>query len=380
MALKGIKVIELAGLAPAPFCGMVLADFGASVIRIDRVGNHFEADCVANGKQSLALNLRHPEGVGILRKLSKNCDVLIEPYRKGVMEKLGIGPTVLLKDNPKLIYARLTGYGQEGKYSARAGHDINYIGISGLLSLFGRFGEKPLFPVNAVADFAGGGLMCALGIILALFERQSSGIGQVVDCNMVEGSAYLGSWLYRSQNLPIWGNPRGKNIIDSGAHFYETYETKDGKFMAVGAIEPQFYKQLLEGLGLTEENVPQFPDFERGKQIFTAKFLEKTQDEWSKIFDGRDACVTPILSLDEAPKHEHNTERKSFIQSWNNGRMVPIPAPILCRTPGESQCVNPPPQRGQQTEMILKDLGYDKDGISKLENDGVIETYKMSKL
>jgi alpha-methylacyl-CoA racemase len=214
MALRGIKVLEFAGLAPVPFCGMVLADFGASVLRVDKLQANTDLDSLGNGKQSIALNLKHPDGVEIVKRLAKTSDVLIEPFRKGVMEKLGLGPEILMKDNPRLIYARLTGYGQSGYYCKNAGHDINYVGLSGLLSLFGRSGEKPIFPVNFAADFAGGGLTCALGILLALHERHSSGLGQVIDSNMVEGTAYLGSWLYRSQNLPIWGNERGKNHLD----------------------------------------------------------------------------------------------------------------------------------------------------------------------
>lgn len=202
---------------------------------------------MANGKKSLALNLKCPEGVQIFKKLCKTSDVLLEPFRKGVMEKLGLGPDVLLKENSRLIYARLSGFGHSGPLSNNAGHDINYVALSGLMSLFGRKNEKPFPPINLVADFGGGSVMCSLGIILALFERNSSGLGQVVDNAMVNGSAYLGSWLYRSQKLPLWGKDRGENILDGGAHFYEIYETKDGKFMSVGALEPQFYEELLEG-------------------------------------------------------------------------------------------------------------------------------------
>lgn len=204
-------------------------------------------DCLGNGKKSLALNLKHPEGVNILKTLCKSSDVLIEPFRKGVMEKLKLGPDVLLKNNSRLIYARLSGYGHSGTFSDNSGHDINYVALSGLLSLFGRKGENPIQPVNIVADFGGGGLMCALGIVLALFERNSSGLGQVVDNAMVNGAAYLGSWLYRSQKLPTWGKQRGENLLDTGTHFYEVYKTKDGKYMSVGALEPQFYAELLQG-------------------------------------------------------------------------------------------------------------------------------------
>lgn len=211
------------------------------------MGSNVDLDCMANGKKSVALNLKHPAGLIALKKICNKSDVLIEPFRRGVMEKMNLGPDILLKENPQLIYARLSGYGHSGLFSHNAGHDINYVALSGLLSLFGRRSENPLPPVNSIADFGGGGLMCALGIVLALFERKSSGLGQVVDNSMVNGAAYLGSWLYRSQNLPIWGKERGENILDSGAHFYEVYKTKDGKFLSVGALEPQFYEELLKG-------------------------------------------------------------------------------------------------------------------------------------
>lgn len=212
-----------------------------------KIGANSSYDCLGNGKKSLALNLKHSEGQNILKELCKKADVVIEPFRKGVMEKLKLGPEDLLKDNPRLIYARLSGYGQSGSFSNNAGHDINYVALSGLLSRFGRKNENPHVPVNVVADFGGGGLMCALGILLALLERKNSGLGQVVDNSMVNGAAYLGSWIYRSQKLPVWGQKRGENILDGGAHFYEVFKTKDGKFMSVGAIEPQFYAELLKG-------------------------------------------------------------------------------------------------------------------------------------
>ncbi|XP_072353421.1 alpha-methylacyl-CoA racemase isoform X3 [Scyliorhinus torazame] len=247
MALAGIRVIELAGLAPSPLCGMILADFGAKVVRIDRT-RAFTADVLGRGKRSVALNIKKPEGAEVLKQLCNRSDVLIEPFRRGVMEKLGLGPEGMLEQNPKLIYARLSGFGQSGQYSKNAGHDINYIALSGLLSKFGRKGENPYAPLNVVADFAGGGLMCAMGIILALYERIKSGKGQVIDANMVEGAAYCSSWLWKSQQLSLWNRERGENLLDTGAPFYETYKTSDGKYMAVGALEPQFYDKLIEGV------------------------------------------------------------------------------------------------------------------------------------
>ncbi|KAJ3653746.1 hypothetical protein Zmor_012983 [Zophobas morio] len=370
MALRGIKVLELAGLAPAPFCGMILADFGADVLRVDKIGSDTNVDTLGNGKKSIALNLKHPDGVTIVRNLAKKSDVLIEPFRAGVMEKLGLGPDILLKDNPKLIYARMTGYGQTGPFAKSAGHDINYLALSGLLSLFGRKHEKPVFPVNYAADFAGGGLICALGVTLALLERQKSGLGQVVDSSMVEGTAYVGSFLYRSQVLPMWGRQRGENILDTGAHFYEVYETKDGKYVSVGALEPQFYAKLIEGLGIDEDEAPHFGDFDKLKVLFEAKFREKTLKEWCAIFDGTDACVAPVLSLEEAPKHPHNLERGSF----EGG--VPKPAPVLSRTPGKSKGVEKLPQVGEHTRAVLASVGYSEGDINKLVENGVIDVCK----
>nr|CAH7753886.1 unnamed protein product [Callosobruchus chinensis] len=270
------------------------------------------------------------------------------------------------------------GYGQEGPLAKRAGHDINYIAISGLLSLFRRKGEAPLPPVNLAADFGGGGLMCALGILLALLERSKSGLGQVVDNSMVHGSAYLGSWLYRSQNLPIWGNKLGENILDSGAHFYQVYRTKDEKYLAVGALEPQFYAELLKGLGLTEEQAPQFGDFSELKTLFSGIFKQKTRQEWSDIFDELDACVTPVLELEEAPKHAHNASQDTFIET--EGSIVPKPAPKLSKTPGISMATKRAARCGEHTKEILTELGFSPQEIKTLEEGKIIECHSPSKL
>ena len=245
-ALQGIRVVEMAGLAPAPYCGLILADFGAEVVRVDRVGAG-SMDQLARGKRSVAVNLKSPEGVETVLRLMETADVLLEPYRPGVMERLGLGPDVACARNPRLVYARLTGFGQDGPYAPMAGHDINYIAISGALSLLGRKGEKPLAPVNLLGDFAGGGMLCALGICLALLERTHSGKGQVVDTAMVDGAAYLATFVYKFRNSGMWRDERGTNMLDSAAPFYDTYRTKDGEFMSVGAIEPQFYAALLKG-------------------------------------------------------------------------------------------------------------------------------------
>ncbi|KAG7208820.1 hypothetical protein KM043_015010 [Ampulex compressa] len=309
MPLKGIKVLELAGLAPGPFCGMVLADFGASVIRIDQVrASQLYTDILGHGKRSIALNLKTREGVDIFKKLSDQSDVIIDPFRRGVTEKLKIGPNDIMKSNNKLIYARLTGYGQYGSYADMSGHDINFLGISGLLSLFGRYNQKPTPPINLAADFGGGGLMCAFGIILALYERSKSNVGQIIDASMVDGTAYLGSWLFRSQKSYLWGNERGKNILDSGTHFYDTYETKDKKYMCVGALEPQFYDEFISKLGFSKDEIPHLDNFEENREKLEKIFKTKTQSEWCAIFDGTDACVTPVLNLEKVADHPHNRE------------------------------------------------------------------------
>lgn len=344
-----------------------------------QIHNNTDLDSLGNGKKSISLDLKHPKGINIFKMLCKNSDVLIEPFRAGVMEKLGLGPKVLLEDNPRLIYARLTGYGQSGPFSKKAGHDINYVALSGLLSLIGRRNENPLAPVNLIADFGGGGLMCALGILLALFERTTSGLGQVVDNSMTHGSAYLGSWLIRSQKLPIWGQERGKNMLDTGTHFYEVYKTKDGKYMSVGALEPQFYSQLLNGLGLSEEEVPQFADNnEELKLLFATKFSEKTQQEWCNIFDFTDACVAPVLSLEEAARHKHNVEQETFVKTSDG--FVPRPAPKLSRTPGTTCSMNDSPKCGQHTKEILISLGFSDEIINQLEKDNIVKCYQISKL
>src|SRR5262245_25601726 len=271
-ALEGIRVVEMAGLAPAPFCGLILADFGADVVRVDRVGAG-SVDQLARGKRSAAVNLKSPEGVATVLRLIDRADVLLEPYRPGVMERLGLGPDVAAARNPRLVYARLTGFGQDGPYASMAGHDINYIAISGALSLLGRKGEKPLAPVNLLGDFAGGGMLCALGICLALLERAHSGKGQVVDTAMVDGAAYLATFVYKFRNSGMWRDERGTNMLVIAAPFYVTYLTKDGEFMSVGAIEPQFYSALLKGLGIDAEGMP--PQLDQSSWANTkARFAE----------------------------------------------------------------------------------------------------------
>ncbi|KAL7854155.1 hypothetical protein AOLI_G00209990 [Acnodon oligacanthus] len=374
MALAGVRVIELAGLAPAPFCGMILADFGAKVIRVDRTKVAMAVDTLARGKQSVAVNLKSPDGVAVIKRLCVQSDVVLEPFRKGVMEKLGLGPEELQKENPQLIYARLTGYGQSGSYAMAAGHDINYVALSGLLSMLGRSSEKPYAPLNLVADFAGGGLMCALGILLALLERNRSGKGQIVDASMVEGAAYIGSFMWKSRSIGLWNRPRGENMLDSGAPFYDTYRTADGKYMAVGAIEPQFYDQLIQGLGLDAVDLPaqmSVSDWPQLKQTFTRIFAKKTQAEWTRIFYGTDACVTPVLSLDEVGSHPHNHERGSFLRNAQ-GEVSPRPSPVLSRSPAEPS-MSRDPFIGEHTRAVLKEYGFEAAQVEKLLSAGIVE-------
>uniref|UniRef100_A0A8C9KS35 Alpha-methylacyl-CoA racemase n=1 Tax=Serinus canaria TaxID=9135 RepID=A0A8C9KS35_SERCA len=300
---------------------------------------------------------------------------LFHPVWFCVMERLGLGPEVLLRENPRLIYARLTGFGQTGEYAKSAGHDINYLALSGVLSKLGRKNENPYAPVNLLADFAGGGVMCALGIVIALFERAKSGKGQVIDASMVEGVAYLGSFLWKSQSLGLWSQPRGENLLDSGAPFYETYRTSDGRFMAVGAIEPKFYEQLIKGLGLNLDELPaqmSFSNWPEMKKKFASIFAQKTQAEWCSIFDSTDACVTPVLSFEDAPSHQHNKERSSFFKN-DPGEISPRPAPVLSRTPAVPSCKRDP-FVGEHTEEILLEYGFTKQEIAKLYSDKTIES------
>ncbi len=329
-ALKGIRVVEMAGLAPAPFCGMILADFGADVVRIDRVGAP-SFDQLARGKRSVGVNLKHPDGVATVLRLVERADVLLEPFRPGVMERLGLGPETACARNPRLVYARLTGFGQDGPYASMAGHDINYIAISGALSLLGRRGEKPLPPVNLLGDFAGGGMLCALGIALALVERAQSGKGQIVDAAMVDGAAYLSTFVYKFRNAGMWRDERGTNMLDTGAPFYDTYRTKDGKYVSVGAIESHFYAALLTGLGLDAAAMPHQMDQAKWPETaarFAEIFASRTRDEWCAVFDGTDACVAPVLSLGEAAEHPHNRARQLLIAD-TAGKTEPAPAPRL---------------------------------------------------
>lgn len=375
--LDGIRVIEMAGLAPAPYAGMILADFGADVVRVDRSPTSGAKpdptrDHLARGKRSIGLNLKDPRGVDLLMRLLATADVLIEPFRPGVMEKLGVGPDVALTRNPRLVYARLTGWGQAGPYAAMAGHDTNYIAISGALSCFARRGERPLPPVNLLGDFAGGGMLCAMGVVLALFERSRSGRGQVIDSAMVDGAANLAAFLFGFRAAGLWSDEAGTNLLDGGAPFYDTYETADGKFMSVGAIEPQFYAQLLEGLGLDASEMAHQYDRDAWPKTaarFADVFKTKSRDQWAVIFDGTDACVAPILTLGEAPGHPHNRARGTFTRGVG-GSIAPQAAPRLSRTPGHAATAAPLP--GANTEEVLLTCGVTAEDSKKLVAEGVV--------
>jgi alpha-methylacyl-CoA racemase len=375
--LDGFRVLDFSRLAPGPYGGMLLADMGANVIRVDRapLGTDLGAafgDTLGRGKRSVGLDLKKPAGVEVALRVLDTCDVLLEGFRPGVMERLGLGPDVVLERNPRIVYARLTGWGQEGPLSMEAGHDINYIAVSGVLHALGRRGDRPLPPINLLGDFAGGGLMCAFGIVLALLEREKSGKGQVVDAAMIDGAMNLLTFLASAFQADMWG-PRGTNLIDTGAHFYEVYETSDGGFMSVGAIEPQFYAEFLDGIGMTSD-----PDF--AKQHDQSKwpqlqkrvaeiFKTKTREEWTNIFKGRDACTYPVLSPKEAASHPFNTERSTHVKGAFDV-MQPAPAPRLSRTPGEVEAG--PPQPGQHTRDVLREAGYSDEEIEKLGADEAV--------
>ncbi|KAI8925309.1 alpha-methylacyl-CoA racemase [Entophlyctis helioformis] len=382
MALNGLKVFEFAGLAPGPFAGMVLADFGADVVRIDRSDASSTMDVLARGKRSIQVNLKDQAAVAVVRRLLATADVLIDPFRPGVLERLGLGPDVLLKDNPRLVYARLTGFGQTGPLANMAGHDINYIAITGVLAMLGRKGERPMFPANLLGDFAGGGMLCVVGILLALLERQRSGQGQVVDAAMVDGSTYLSSFIFKMRQRGFWNAARGENMLDSGAPFYEVYETKDGKYMAVGSIEPQFYRLLLKGLGLDPKTLPAQMDmssWDELKATFAAAFKTKTRDEWSAVFVGTDACVTPVIEPDEAPLFAANRERSVLVAPAgcdvsDAEQYEPAPAPRLSRTPGRNSAAveGRAPEMGAHTADVLREAGFSADEITRAHKTGLV--------
>ena len=335
--LHGVRVVELAGLAPGPFGCMILADLGADVVRIDRPGAaalSAPPGVLDRGRRTITLDLKTAAGVASLLRLASRADVLVEGYRPGVAERLGFGPAAVETINPGLVYARMTGFGQDGPLAQRAGHDIGYIALAGLLEPLGRAGERPHAPYNLLGDFAGGGLLLALGVLAALLERERSGRGQVVDAAMVDGSALLSAFHSGMLANGLWAHPRGENTIDGGAPFYDTYRTSDGGFVAVGSLEPAFYAALLDGLGLAGSDLPEQYDRDGWpvlRQRFAERFASRTRDEWATVFADVDACVTPVLTPAEAPDHPHNRARRTFVEV--GGYAQPAPAPRFGRTP-----------------------------------------------
>ena len=328
--LTGIRIVELAGIGPGPFCGMMLADHGAEVIRVDRPGATSDPrDPLLRGRTSMRLDLKSPGDIAKLRELAKTADGLVEGFRPGVMERLGIGPDALLADNPKLVYGRMTGWGQDGPYAPAAGHDINYIALSGVLGALGRAGEKPTPPINLVGDFGGGAMMLAFGMVAGLLAVKNGAPGQVIDCAMTDGSALLMAMMWGFRDSGMWSDERGTNLLDTGAPFYDTYETADGGYVAIGSIEPQFYALLREKLGLTDD--PLFDaQFDRAqwpaqKTRLTAVFRTKTRDQWCALMEHGDVCFAPVLSMAEALEHPHNVARATFVEV--GGVVQPAPAP-----------------------------------------------------
>ncbi|MFF0450300.1 CaiB/BaiF CoA transferase family protein [Streptomyces sp. NPDC004609] len=374
--LYGVRVLEIASLAPAPFTCMVLADLGADILRIDRVTDVDDrpqptGDPLHRGRRSVAVDLKNPDGAALVRRLAATADVFVEGFRPGVTERLGIGPADLRAANRRLVYGRMTGWGQTGPLAHRAGHDINYIGLAGALEPIGRAGERPVPPLNLVGDFGGGGMLLAVGILAALYEREHSGLGQVVDAAMVDGAALLTAPLHGLRATGQWDNPRGHNLLDGGAPFYDTYETADGRYMAVGALEPHFYAQLLAGLGLADADLPEQDDRDRWSELrarFTAAFATRTRDEWTAVFDGTDACVTPVLSPWEAHLHPHNAARGVFTDLV--GSRQPAPAPRLERTAGTIG--TPAPAPGQDTAAALLAWGVDAGAVADLTARGAV--------
>ncbi|RJG02669.1 CaiB/BaiF CoA transferase family protein [Noviherbaspirillum sedimenti] len=376
--LNGIRIVEFAGMGPGPFCAMMLSDMGAEVIRIQSKNSssvtpvsNSKFDVMARGRRSMAIDLKKPGAADAMLQLIDRADALIEGFRPGVMERLGLGPEICCKRNSKLVFGRMTGWGQTGKLSATAGHDINYISLSGALNAMGSRGAPPAVPLNLVGDFGGGGMMLAFGVVCALLEARESGKGQVVDAAMTDGSALLSSMMFGLNEAGLWSNQRGDNLLDGAAHFYSTYECADGKCVSVGAIEPQFYKALLLGLDVSDPLFNNQMDkalWPELKSRLAKIFKTRHRDEWAAIFDGSDACVTPILDWDEAIQHEHNRDREAFVEI--DGVMQPAPAPRFSRTKPEMPLV--PAHASEHTSAILSEWGIDVQTVSLLREQGAI--------
>ncbi len=379
--LSGVRIIEVAGIGPGPFCAMMLADMGADVVRVDRaqsvVGGDPErppADVLMRGRRSIGVDLKNPDGVEALLRLVASADALIEGFRPGVMERLGVGPEVCLARNPRLVFGRMTGWGQDGPYAQAAGHDINYIALAGALAHVGRVGEAPTPPLNLVGDFGGGGMLLAYGVVCGLLEAQRSGHGQVIDAAMVDGAAVLMTMFHAFRAMGIWSDERGTNLLDTGAHFYDVYECADGEYVSIGSIEPQFYAELLARTGLVDD-----PDLARQmdrsawpalKVRLAEVFRSKTRAEWCELMETTDVCFAPVLSMAEAVEHPHNRDRGTFVEIA--GVTQPAPAPRFSRT--EVGVQRPPSHAGQHTDEVLADwCGLSAAEIAELHAAGAVK-------
>lgn len=370
--LSGLKIVEFAGIGPGPFCGMLLSDLGADVVRVDRKGSGraSPADVTSRGRRSVALDLKSPDAIEAVLKLLESADGLIEGFRPGVMERLGLGPDVVLKRNPKLVFGRMTGWGQFGPYAKAAGHDMNYIAITGALHAIGT-SDKPVPPLNLVGDFGGGALYLAFGLMAGIISARETGKGQVIDCAMSDGAASLMAMFYGFKAAGMWKDDRVSNLLDGGAHFYDTYQCADGKWISIGSIEPQFYALLLEKTGITD---PQFAnqmsrdEWPELKGKLAAVLAKKTQAEWCAIMDATDICFAPVLTLDEAPRHPHNVARETFVTL--DGVVQPAPAPRFSATPGAIQ--GPPPKIGAHNDEALAQWGFSAAEIEALKASGAL--------
>ncbi len=373
--LEGYRILEIAGIGPGPFCAMVLSDLGAEVVRIDRkahAGRGTKFDVLNRGRRSVAMDLKRPEAVNAVLDMVERADGLIEGFRPGVMERLGLGPDVCLERNPRFVFGRMTGWGQHGTIAHAAGHDINYIALSGVLHSIGGAGGKPVPPLNLVGDFGGGGMLLAVGVLAGLLEARTSGRGQVVDAAMTDGSALLLAAVVGLRGAGVWTDDRGSNMLDGGAHFYDTYECADGEYVAIGAIEPRFHALLLEKTGL---DGPEWEDHLRNrdrwpelKAKLAEAFRAKTRDEWRRIMEGSDVCFAPVLRIDEAIEHPHNRSRRTFVEL--DGVSQPAPAPRFSRTPAGVQ--GPPPKAGEHTDAVLADWGFGDERIDSMRAAGAI--------
>jgi alpha-methylacyl-CoA racemase len=376
--LSGVKIVEIAGIGPGPFAAMMLSDMGADVLRVDRaqqVGTDFSAlnkEVLNRGRRSIGVDLKQPEGVETVMRLVEQADALVEGFRPGVAERLGIGPDACMARNPKLVFGRMTGWGQEGPFTQAAGHDINYIALAGALAHFGRAGGKPTAPINLVGDFGGGGMFLAFGVVCGILEARASGTGQVIDAAMVDGAAVLMTMMWGLRSLGFWDDALGTNVLDTGAPFYDTYETADGKFVSLGALESQFYAELLARTGLDDAGLSAQMDmagWPKMRERLTELFKTKTRDEWCEILEHSDACFAPVLPMGEAAEHPHLKQRGTIVEEY--GVQQPAPAPRFSRTPGAIQ--GPPAWPGQHTDAALADWGFTADELATLRATGAVK-------